>query len=77
MVSWVSDLLMWFFSNSGAIGRGKKYVKAQTDLMFVMGKHPLTREKCKFCKVLYWAFTKNNYYCGRFSCYRRAKHAGK
>ena len=65
--------LRWLFSNSGALrgSRGKDEIASQTMLLYTMGKHPLTQRECPYCKVLYWAFTVGNKYCGQFACFRR------
>ncbi len=65
--------LRWVFSNSGVLrgSRGKTQIASQTELLYVMGKHPLVDKICPYCKVIYWTFTKGNKYCGRFACFRR------
>lgn len=59
--------LRWVFSNSGAM-RG---VTPEAAYVFARGGHPLEQKKCRVCKREYYAFTKSNYYCGSWRCFRR------
>ncbi len=63
----------WLFSNSGVVhgSIGKTQARGQTLLIYAMAKHSLEMKSCRYCKVVYWSFTKSNRYCGRFACFRR------
>ncbi len=65
--------LRWVFSNSGAIqgSRGSTNIDPKTSLIYMAGNHPLEMKKCHYCKIIYWAFTKGNKYCGQFACFKR------
>ena len=45
----IFDWLRWFFSNSGAIARGKETIDPQTSLIYTMARHPLTQKVCPYC----------------------------
>ena len=65
--------LQWLFSNSGAV-RG--IPDARSQYVFAFGKHPLIEKTCPVCNRKYWAFMANNYYCGKFKCFKILKELG-
>lgn len=66
--------LRWVFSNSGVVG-GAPDVRAH--LLFLAARRPLFKKTCRVCSREYWAYTRGNYYCGRFACFKRLQKGGK